>query len=393
MTGAPTVSQGQESAFPKAVFDNRIAAARTALQARGIDVMVVTGPENIFYLTGQQTPGYYTFQALVLPVAGTPRFLVRQLESLNCRANTYLDELVAYGDGDDPLALLTDLTRQAAGPSGSVGIDKKGWFLPIGVYETLTAKLGEMVDAAGVIESLRAVKSPEEVEKIAQAARYVDAGITAGYGAIAAGATENDMVAAMMEAAIRAGSEYLGMEPLASSGPRSGVPHGTWKRRRFNDGDPVFLEMAACHDRYHAVLMRSAWLGTPPDDALRMMDACQRALDAALDALKPGNTCEQVHEAAQAVIDAAGYTDAYRKRTGYSVGISFAPDWGEWQVASLFSGIKTELAPGMVFHIPPALRLYGAYTVGVSETAVVTESGHRILGTVPRELRMVKVAR
>ncbi|KAA5606600.1 aminopeptidase P family protein [Roseospira marina] len=389
MTGAPAVHLGQEAAFSRAVFDGRVTAARAALAARGIDVMVVTGPENIFYLTGQQTPGYYTFQALVLPVSGEPRFIVRQLESMNCRANTYLDDLVAYGDGDDPLALLSDITRKAAGPTGKVGIDKRGWFLPIGVYETLQGTLGDMVDAAGVIESLRAVKSPEEVAKIAQAARYVDAGIAAGYDAITAGATENDMVAAMLEAAVRAGSEYLGMEPLASSGPRSGVPHGTWKRRRFEAGDPVFLEMAACHDRYHAVLMRSAWLGTPPDDALRMMDACQRALDAALGAMKPGNTCEQVHEAAQAVIDAAGYTDAYRKRTGYSVGISFAPDWGEWQVASLFTGIKTELKPGMVFHVPPALRLYGAYTVGVSETVVVTEDGYRALGTIPRDLRVI----
>ena len=79
------------------------------------------------------------------------------------------------------------------------------------------------------------------------------------------GATENDLVAAMMGAAIAAGSEYMGMEPLVSSGPRSGVPHGTWKRRRkLAAGDPVLLEMAGCHDRYHAALMRTAWIGEPP---------------------------------------------------------------------------------------------------------------------------------
>ena len=208
----------------------------------------------------------------------------------------------------------------------------------------------------------------------------------AGLGAIKIGITENDVVAAMMGAAIAAGSEYLGMEPLMSSGPRSGVPHGTWRRRRIEKGDPVFYEMAACHDRYHAALMRSAWVGTPPGEAQRMMDVCLEALDAALSKLKPGNSCEDVHRACQAVIDRNGYTEAFRKRTGYSIGISFAPDWGEWQVLSLYEGIKTVLQPGMVFHIPPALRLYGKFTVGVSETALVTETGHEQLGTFSREL-------
>src|SRR5690349_7545170 len=59
------VRLGAESAFPKAEYDGRVARARRLLAQAGIDVMVVTGPENIFYLTGQQTPGYYTFQALV----------------------------------------------------------------------------------------------------------------------------------------------------------------------------------------------------------------------------------------------------------------------------------------------------------------------------------------
>ena len=106
-----------------------------------------------------------------------------------------------------------------------------------------------------------------------------------------------------------------------SSGSRSGVPHGTWRRRRIEDGDPVFYEMAAAHDRNHAALMRSAWLGQLPDEAKRMMDTCLAALDAALAGLTPGNT---------------------------------------------------------------ALRVYGKFTVGVSETALVTETGCEQLGTFAR---------
>ncbi len=217
-------------------------------------------------------------------------------------------------------------------------------------------------------------------------ARYVDAGMKAGRQAIAAGATENDLVAAMMGQAIAAGSEYVGMEPLVSTGPRSGVPHGTWRRRRIVTGDAVFLEMSATHDRYHAALMRSAWLGTPPAVALDMEKTCQEALQASLDAIRPGATCEAPHLACQRVIDRAGYTENFKKRTGYSIGIAFAPDWGEGAILSLYTGITTELQPGMTFHIPPALRVYGEFTVGVSETIVVTETGYRVLGSTERPL-------
>lgn len=384
-----SVVQGSESAFPKSEYDGRVARARAGLAAAGLDVMVVTGPENIFYLTGQQTPGYYTFQALVMPVEGEPVFVIRQLEYFNFIANTFISDAAVYQDGEDPVGFLTGVIRDKGLAGKRVAIDKRGWFLPITVYEALQDQLGAIGDAAGVVEALRAVKSPLELEKLDLAAGYVDAGMKAGMAAVRAGATENDLVAAMMGAAIASGSEYMGMEPLVSSGPRSGVPHGTWKRRRIEAGDPVFLEMAACHDRYHAALMRSAWVGSPPAEALDMMKACQDALAAALAEIAPGVACEVPHLACQAVIDKAGYTDAFRKRLGYSVGISFAPDWGEGAILSLNKAVKTELRPGMAFHLPPALRIYGRFTVGVSETIVVTETGHRVLGSLDRALVQV----
>lgn len=383
---AGLVRQGGESAFPKAEYDARIARARALLEAAGIDVMVLTSPENIFYLTGQQTPGYYTFQALVLPVDGDPAFVIRQLEFYNFTANTFISDASVYQDNEEPVGFLTELLRRKGLIGKRIAIDKRGWFLPIAVYEALEEKLGEVGDCAGIVEQLRAVKSPAEIEKIERAAAYVDAGMHAGIAAVKVGATENDVVAAMMGSAIAAGSEYVGMEPLVSSGPRNGVPHGTWKRRRIEAGDPLMLEMAGCHDRYHAALMRTAWVGEVPAKALEMMQVCEDALAAAIDAIRPGIACEVPHLACQAVIDKAGYTGAFRKRAGYSMGISFAPDWGEGAILGLNAGIKRELEPAMVFHIPPALRVYGVFTVGVSETVVVTHTGSRILGTLDRAM-------
>ncbi|MFH3651455.1 aminopeptidase P family N-terminal domain-containing protein, partial [Acinetobacter baumannii] len=80
MQDVNNVIQGSESAFSADEYAQRIRRTRERLSRAGVDVMIVTGPENIFWLTGQQTPGYYTFQALLLPVEGDPVFVIRQLE-------------------------------------------------------------------------------------------------------------------------------------------------------------------------------------------------------------------------------------------------------------------------------------------------------------------------
>jgi Xaa-Pro dipeptidase len=381
--------RGVESAFSAAEYDARQARVREALAARGLHGAVFTGPENIFYLTGQQTPGYYTFQCLVLPAEGEPLFLLRQLELTNFLRNSFLARFETYGDGVTPAGLVVETLRRLGLAGKRVAIEKGGWFLPISFYEALRAALPDVEDATGIVEKLRRVKSPAEIAALEQSARHADAGISAGIGVIREGATENDVVAAMMQAAIAAGAEYMGMEPLVSSGPRSGVPHATWRRRKLEAGDAVFLEMSGCHNRYHTGLMRTAWLGEPPKLARQLESVVQDALGAVLATVRPGVTCAEAHQAAQRVIDAAGMTERYRKRTAYSLGISFAPDWGEWQVLSFFDGVDVPLEPGMCFHVPTALREYGVFTVGLSESIVVTDTGCRILGSVPRHIRVV----
>ena len=382
MTGAPAV-RGREAVFPAADYAARLARAREGLRARALDAAVFTGPENLFYLTGQQTPGYYTFQALVLPVDGEPAFLLRELEVPNFLRNSFLPEHHAYRDGEAPVDALLALLRRRGLGRARIGVEKGGWFLPIAFYEALAAALPPLGDAGGIVEAMRRVKSPAELARIEAAQDQANLGIRAGLAAVRPGATENDLVAAMLHAAISAGAEHLGMEPLVSSGPRSGVPHATWRRRVLEPADAVFLEMSGCRDRYHSGLMRTAWLGEPPALARQLEGVALRALDAAIAAIRPGDPCAVPHRAALRVIEAAGMADRFRKRSGYSLGVAFAPDWGEWQVASLHDTVDIPLEPGMCFHVPITLREWGVFTVGVSEAVAVTATGARVLGTTP----------
>lgn len=378
--------RGREAAFPEAEYEQRQARARAAVREAGHDCLIVTGPENIYWLTGRQTAGYFAFQALLVPIDGDPVLLVRQLELPGSVANTWLQDIVAYQDGEEPAELLASVMKRLHVERPVLELD--GWFVsPVMAGKVMTALgKGKLPDGSQIVTPLRMVKSPAELDAIRKAADYAEKGLTAGIEACGAGVNENAIAAAMLSAATAAGSEAMAMEPLVSSGPRSGLPHMTWRRRRLETGDAVFLELSASHARYHAALMRTVWIDAPPAEARRMMDCALRALDAALAAIRPGVTCAAPHRAAQAAIDAAGYTAAFRKRIGYSMGIAFAPDWGEGAVLSLFEGVTTLMEPGMVFHLPATLRSYGNFTVGASETIIVTENGAEPLSSIARNI-------
>ena len=380
------IPSGAESVFRPDEYDRRVHALRQAMRRADLDLLLITGAENVFYLCGQQTPGYYSFQCLAVPADG-PCFLInRALESMNARLNSFLPDIDGYADDSDPAVAVAEVLKARGWQGKRVAIDQNGWFLTINLYNKLTAAFGPLLDGSMLVEPLRRVKSPAELAEIERAAVANDAGMAAGLAMVRAGASENDVAAAIMGAAIKAGSEYVGMEPFVTSGPRSGVPHTTWRRRTIEAGDVVILETSACYNRYHAALFRTVFVGDVPTHAHDMYRVCREGLAAAITALRPGNTCAAVHAAAQEVIDRNGYTAGYRKRTGYSIGISFAPDWGEGNILSLYRGVDVPLQPGMVFHVPITLRDYGRFTVAVSETVIVTEGAARTLSASSRDV-------
>jgi Xaa-Pro dipeptidase len=383
------VPQGAESAFAKSEYERRITALRQEMARKGFDLLLTSGPENIFYLTGQQTPGYYMFQCLGIPAAGEPFLVLRGLESMNARLKSIITDIEGYADDTHPAVALAAALKKRGWVGKRVAIDRNSWFLTVNLFDKVVEECGALLDGSFVIEPLRRAKSAAELEQIEKAAVANDAGMQAGLDATRIGASENDIAASIVAGAIRAGSEYVGMEPFVTSGARGGIPHTTWRRRTIAGGDVIALETCACYNRYHAALFRTVAAGTIPKLAEDMYKVCLEGLDAAIEKLRPGNTCTDVHNAAQAVIDHHGYTAGYRKRTGYSIGISFAPDWGEGNILSLFRGIDVPLAPGMTFHVPITLREYNKFTVAVSETVVVTNGAARTLSKISRDLLRV----
>lgn len=380
-------------AFSMEEYQSRMQGARKELAKRNLKGMLVHTPENIFYLTGYQSPGYYMYQCLVVPLEGDPVLVLRRGELSNAETYSWLPDasVRTYEDTNDPVELTAVTVREAGISPGELGVETGSWFLPVRHYRKLEQLLGDyrLVDAQGTVETLRVIKSPAEIAYIREACAVADASMKAGLDAICAGANEDEAAAEMFSAMIRAGGEYLGMEPFISSGYRSGNMHSAWGHKVIEAGETLLLEVAGARNRYHGALMRSAYTGTPPDEIKRAAEVCIAALEAALETARPGATAGEVDEACRGTIERAGMYDLFRKRTGYSIGIAFAPDWGEGHILSLQRDDPRVLEPGMVFHIPPALRVPNRYGVGFSETILITETGCEVLTTLPRALRIV----
>ncbi|OBR64362.1 creatininase [Paenibacillus oryzae] len=380
--------------FPIQEFETRLSHVQQELRSRELSAMLVHTPENIFYLTGYQSPGYYMYQCLIVPAEGKPKLVLRRGELAN--VGTYsclpLDQVSVYEDTNDPIAMTADTVRELGVPAGRIGVETGSWFLQVRVYMKLETLLGDqyvLSDAQGTVEKFRVIKSPGELAYIREACKVADASMQAGLDAIAVGANEDEAAAAMFSAMILAGGEYMGMEPFISSGYRSGNMHAAWGHKVIGSGETLLLEVAGARNRYHGALMRAAHTGTPSDEVKRASEVCIASLNAALEAVKPGVTAGEVDQACRGVIEKAGMYDMFRKRTGYSIGVAFAPDWGEGHIMSLQRDDERVLKPGMVFHIPPALRVPNQFGVGFSETLVVTESGCEILTSLPRELTVI----
>lgn len=376
---------GKTQFFSTEEYQARLAGLRARMATAGIDVLLVTTPENVYYLTGYQTIGYASFQCVVVGQEGEPIVVVRLLEEGIARQLAWSDTFLTYADGVDPVSATVEAVGRLRKPGQTVAVEESAWFLTIRNYRKLVDALGDLTDGSGLVEVGRKIKSAQEIEYIRKAARTTEAGLAAAAGAARAGVSENDIAAAAYDAMTRAGSEYLAIDPIVTSGPRSGIAHTTYLRRTIEPGDAILLEFGGCWHRYFGPLMRTVLVGEVPAEAERMTQVCIDALDAAIAAIRPGRTSHEVDKAARDVIEAAGFADNYRKRLGYSVGVGFAPDWGEGHIVHLNENDPAVLEPGMVFHMPPALRRYAQWGVGMSETVLVTETGCEVLTNFPRE--------
>jgi Xaa-Pro dipeptidase len=379
--------------FTDREYERRLAAIRSEMTRRQLDAFVSFTPENIYYLTGHDTPGYYFYQACVVTPKQRPVNVLRRIETTNTLGRSWSRLTVGYEDREDPVQATIGLLEELGVVNRKVGAEGMSWFIAplryIQLQDGVARAGGQLVDGSGIVEEQRVIKTPEELAYIRQGARTVERAMTAGIEASHEGTNENEVAAAILAELARNGGEYAGLPPFITSGPRSSLCHATWAGRRFGSGDVLAFELPGVVKRYCAALFRMGVVGRPDEEVKRRAAASTEALDSVIAAMKPGVTSDSVHQVTRRVFEKYGYSHLFGHRTGYSVGINYPPDWGEGHIMSIWAGDERPLRAGMTFHLVPGLFELGKHLINISDTVLVTENGCERVTQFPRELFVV----
>lgn len=364
--------------FPFSEYQRRVTELRERMQARLLDAVVITDPENLMYLTDYQTTGYSFFQALVVPLEAEPFMITRAMEESNVHARTWVELTRPYPDTGDAVQMLVQSLREFGLMGKYIGYERNSYFLPAYHQDAIhtTYLDGHLLDCFGIVEEGRACKSLVEIEVMKKAALATEAGMKAGFAAVKAGATENEIGAAICHAMFCAGGEAPAVLPYVTSGPRTMIGHATWEGRVVQPGEHVFLEVGGCFRRYHTAMMRTVVLGELSDAMHRAQERMKLALCLLKERLRPGLTVSDADNLVRSIITENDLGARLITRSGYSIGIAFPPSWDEGYIVSLKQGDTTAIRPGMCFHVIPWMwGVEGNKTVGISDSLYITDQG------------------
>lgn len=380
--------QRDDMTFPMEEYERRLSELRIRIEKRNLDAVVITDPGNIMYLTDYQTTGYSYFQALVVPLIDEPFMITREMEESNVIARTWVEHSRPYSDTCGAIQMLVDSLRAFGLANKRIGYERNSYFFPAYQQDFMHRALmdGELLDCIGIVEQGRIHKSAVEIDLMRRAATATEAGMQAGLAACKAGVTENEVGAAISSAMFRAGGEPPAVMPYVTSGPRTMIGHATWEGRVIQPDEHVFLEVAGCYRRYHTPMMRTAIMGEMSNSMYKAQEKMKQALQAVHENIRPGMTVSDADNMVRNIISDNDVGARLITRSGYSIGIAFAPSWDEGYILSLKQGDSRVLEEGMTIHIIPWMwGVDGNKTCGISDSIYLTQTGCESFFTMDRD--------
>lgn len=378
----------EDLVFPMSEYERRLSALRERMADRDLEMMLTTTPENICYLSGFESPGHYYFNALAVPLEGEPVAVPRRLEASGYEALSWLEEIHPYEDFEAPIDKLAGVLSDHGLAEGRVGYERSCWFFTAPQQERLmtTLSAADFVDASGLVEQGRMVKSDHEIELMKRAARATEAGMRAGVEAVRSGVTEDDVAAEIHHAMIKAGSHWPAIAPFVAAGERGAIGHATWMGKEIESGQSVMIEVGGCLHRYHTAMMRTVFVGDLTPELQKAEQVILQAMEAQMAAIRPGISAHEADAAGRRVIAESKFGEHQGSRSAYSIGIGLPPDWGEGQILSMQPREERPLAANMTFHLLPWVQVPGVAGISLSETIRVTEEGCETLTNFDRRI-------
>ncbi|MDP6412911.1 MAG: Xaa-Pro peptidase family protein [Arenicellales bacterium] len=382
------------------LFQNRTRELQGRLKDEGINVLIITNTDSIYYYSaywGDLGLEFGRPTMLIVASDGEVTLITPGSESLMARAMTWVEELGLYSDGvgeewRDPL-------RKALGKRATdAGIAIESNDIPAVISNFLRAEFGlnEVIDATPIISQMRVIKSAEERNMIRQAGQVAIAMGIAGRDTMAVGVPEYEVALACMAAGTRKAAEIIAaedqdalMSPMIhnlqalQSGHFTSYTHLHPRVRKICHGDPIYMCFCSiCHfKQFKLGYDREYFVGSVDDETARVYNTAIEAQAAAFREMRPGVAAEDVHKAADEVYQGAGFAPSYR--TGRALGYS------SLEKPELKYGDRTPLESGMVFAVDGGITVPDVFGARVGDTAIVTDDGIEIVTEYPRDLTVL----
>ena len=369
--------------FSDEELSRRLAATRQEMAARGLDLVLLSAPEHVFYLTGLDHWGYFAPHVLIVAAEGELVLVTRAMEHVAIRNQVRNATFIGHSDSESVADVVVKHLKGASSGK-TIGLEAASAGLSYAMGQALKQGIdgASWVDITGMLDEMRLVKSTEEQRFMKSAAVASDAGTQAAINAIHDGAKEADVAAECLAAMTRAGGTPPGFGPFLRPSHRMAEEHTTWGDGEHHEA--VFLEIAGCVARYNAPMGRLVNIGRISDEDAEMANICGEAFDATLRALKVGARAKDVYNGWQSVVDAAGMPEYRRHHCGYLVGIGFPPAWtGGPRVTGLRHDSDREMREGMTFHLMSWFTETGRGNYFISNTVLLGADGAEVLTTTP----------
>jgi Xaa-Pro aminopeptidase len=371
--------------FGTDVYAQRLKAAAEATAAAGLAGLVITPGYDLRYLLGSRAQTFERLTALVVSASGEPTIVVPRME-LAALKESAVPELGLsvrdWVDGEDPYRLVADALGGASGPIATAVTDS----MPALHLLPLADVLGVVpVLATDVLRRLRMIKDAAEIDALRKAGAAIDRVHARVPEFLVPGRTEADVAADIARAIVDEGHSEVAFI-IVGSGPNGADPHHECSDRVLQDGDVVVVDIGGPYDPgYNSDSTRTYSIGTPEPEVARRYSVLQEAQRAAVAAVRPGVTAEQVDAAARDVLAAAGLAEAFVHRTGHGIGLSVHEE------PYIVAGNDIPLQEGMAFSVEPGIYFPGQWGARIEDIVVVTADGVMSVNERPHDLVVVSV--
>lgn len=359
--------------------EERIRRARALLDETGVEAILVTNGTNRRYLTG------FTAEDHAADELSGEALITRDGVLLFAPStNLPWAKAEAY-DGVEVLPQERRWTDSVAATVRDRGITRLGFedaTTTVQVYNQLRKSFGdhavELVPVGATVDTLRAVKTGEEMALLETALRMTDEAFIAAEHRIQSGMTEMEAAEIIREELRNAGSEGEAFDTIVASGPNAAKPHHAPGDRVIEEGEPVIIDMGALHRGYAGDLTRTIWFGEPTRQLGTMYRIVQAAFDACVANVRPGMTGVELDAVARDLFADHKMDQYFVHSLGHGLGLRVH------EAPSASARSTDTLQAGHVVTIEPGLYLPDWGGVRIEDVVAITDDGARNLTGAPK---------